>query len=285
MAATGYTFQDSANFAPTLPVLSASYTANFSLLETAFSASDGHTHNGQAGQGGLIAGFSTGSLGATGTTQGGAAQITADNTYVTSGSGSSRGVVLAGASISRPARIWNTASGPATLFVYPPSGTAYDGLATNEPILVPRNQCLQLYAMNSTWVVISKPSLSARMTLSADYTLPSTGNISIPWSSTVFDNGLMFNGGAPTRLTVPSGVRSVEVFLGLGFVVGSPQVWQSFIFMNGSYVSNQPIGYTVGTLTSGPLAVTAGDYFEIVLSATSGIQVSTTGAFFAMRSL
>lgn len=54
MPATGYTRQSAAGIVDNAVITAALFSNEFNLIETAFSASDGHTHDGAAGQGGRV---------------------------------------------------------------------------------------------------------------------------------------------------------------------------------------------------------------------------------------
>ena len=119
---------------------------------------------------------------------------------------------------------------------------------------------------------------SARLT--ADESVANNTTTAIPWDSTVEDVGGFWSALNPTRLTVPTGVTWVRVTgnatwdsntsgkriawvdkNGVPFV-GRPVVEQQAVSSSGSN--------TRQNLTSGPISVIAGDYFEMKVFQNSG---------------
>lgn len=122
-----------------------------------------------------------------------------------------------------------------------------------------------------TTVPASEPLRGARAVRTSTFT-PSTGVNAISWNSDStgdggFDTDSIWDSGAPTRLTVPTGWERAALFAGIRVTGGSAVNLFLAIRKNGtdtfantmssSGFSNQ--GLQVST---GPIIVTAGDYFE-----------------------
>lgn len=125
----------------------------------------------------------------------------------------------------------------------------------------------------------------------ADYTT----STALSFDTEVFDVGGWFDGGAPTRLTVPSGVNYVEVFGYVGVALGTADTFRSLsIRQDGStvVVGNELIEGGSGSfrlsVASGPIAVTGGTtYFELLLrqETDNSITVEATNTFFSIRAV
>lgn len=125
----------------------------------------------------------------------------------------------------------------------------------------------------------------------------------ITFGSAVYNNHAIWSAGSPTRLTVPAGVSYVKVYGSVRFAVvtSSGASFVLNIFKNGStsYMGDPRTVQTGGTapqnyqmiVSSPPLNVTAGDYFELNAYQASGGGLNTdysaqpNGTWFAMEIL
>lgn len=133
----------------------------------------------------------------------------------------------------------------------------------------------------------------AHVTLSAGVTNP-TQPYFVAWGTEVLDTDAFWDAGSPTRLTIPSGISRVKLYVGIVF---SGSTWASTsaasfsIRKNGAASSlvGQTIaaGYTdpIFSLASPPLAVSAADYFEarLVSTDTTFTLAAVDGTFFALE--
>jgi hypothetical protein len=124
----------------------------------------------------------------------------------------------------------------------------------------------------------------AMLTMTADTTLAS-GSSNASWTSALYDAGGWYNPTFPTRLTVPAGVSHVTVGGYLRLAGGnSVGVRTATIFKNGAqfagaggniYAADAVNGNAVNCVTTGPIAVTGGDYFEFNVYQNSGGALGT----------
>jgi len=110
--------------------------------------------------------------------------------------------------------------------------------------------------------------------LTANESVANATTTAIPWDSTIEDVGGFWSGANPTRLTVPTGVARVRVTGNITWdsnTNGKRIVW---IDKNGVPFVGQAVSSsgsnTRQNLTSGPIAVSAGDYFELKTFQNSG---------------
>jgi hypothetical protein len=125
----------------------------------------------------------------------------------------------------------------------------------------------------------------------------------LTWDTETFDVGGWHDTGSNTsRLTVPSGVTHVKLTgaVGISAITGATSSIYLAVFKNGdtnvaTRLINMPLvgplvmsgGDYQLSLASGPLAVTPGDYFELVILITSDTSVTVTAAqsFFAIEAV
>ena len=116
--------------------------------------------------------------------------------------------------------------------------------------------------------------------LTANESVANTTTTAIPWDSTIEDVGGLWSAANPTRLTVPAGVARVRVTGNITWdsnTSGKRIVW---IDKNGTPFVGRPVieqqavsssgSNTRQNLVSGPVAVSAGDYFELKVFQSSG---------------
>lgn len=140
----------------------------------------------------------------------------------------------------------------------------------------------------------------ARLGLSVD-----SAAMSFPTGVTAsFDTAVLnigggwYSAGAPTRITIPAGVAYAEISATTHITTdGNPLPMQITIRKNGadfvmSYNLNSgssAFAKEVGTLVStGPIAVTAGDYFEVFINASTvaaNTILKATQTYFAAKAL
>lgn len=90
----------------------------------------------------------------------------------------------------------------------------------------------------------------------------------IAWDIVALDTAGMWSSGAPTRLTIPAKVQVVEFLGGEYFVASSSGAGALYVRKNGTTIIAWMVTQfttTRGlTLSTGPVSVAQGDYFELV---------------------
>jgi len=119
--------------------------------------------------------FSSATLLATGSSQGTAAQITADNSFVTGGSG---GVILPAATTGREVSITNTSG--VSINVYPATGHLIETSAQNIPTVLPNNATLGLIAKSGNNWWSTQPIYNA----GSGINISQSANGAVTWSTT-----------------------------------------------------------------------------------------------------
>lgn len=117
----------------------------------------------------------------------------------------------------------------------------------------------------------------------------------LTWDAEDFDtNSYHDNSTNNSRITIPSGVSYVELTAAVASTSGSENDYSIWIVKNGSTTYPGIVAEGVRSLndarkglviTSGPLAVTAGDYFEVYMQNFSNETIIVAGSFFAVKSL
>lgn len=121
---------------------------------------------------------------------------------------------------------------------------------------------------------------------------PGLGTLVATWDTVITDIGTWYAGGNPTRLTVPAGVTVAEIYATVQWDVGtnSTDTWScvaeirkngtTLVVANRTKINNvTPNTNSMAfPITTGPIAVTPGDFFELLISgtdsgATVGIQL------------
>lgn len=120
-----------------------------------------------------------------------------------------------------------------------------------------------------------------------------TSPVTLTWDSTSVDTDSFWSAGAPTRLTVPTGIQKVRLTWGIRHQSGaSAGSVATLLSKNGTnctnpdnyiYTSNREgtSGFTdnVASGVSGVLDVSAGDYFELVHNFSIGGSILTDSFF------
>ncbi len=124
------------------------------------------------------------------------------------------------------------------------------------------------------------PFRGAVARLTANESIASSTTTAIPWDSTIEDVGGFWSAGNPTRLTVPAGVVRVRVTGNITWDSNTSAkriVWidkSGVPFVGRPVVEQMAVNSTASNtrqnLTSGPIAVSAGDYFELKVFQNSG---------------
>ena len=116
------------------------------------------------------------------------------------------------------------------------------------------------------------------------------GRVPMAWQTTDFDDLGAWSISQPTRLTIPSGVTRAEFFGSIMWDNPTTQRVKVILRKNGTTqlmftIIGSQGGEPVAGLASGPLAVTAGDYFELLyeLGSTSGQDLLQQYSFFSAR--
>lgn len=127
-----------------------------------------------------------------------------------------------------------------------------------------------------TVVPSSVPYSGARVVRTSDVGI--SGVLVVAWQSEERDTDSFWSAGAPTRLTVPTGVTKVKVSASAR-LTGSGVLLQAAFLKNGA--ASAGLGTQSGTVQdifvgSDVLDVVAGDYFEVQLFTGSGATVEAT---------
>jgi hypothetical protein len=115
----------------------------------------------------------------------------------------------------------------------------------------------------------------------------------VPFESSIFDTASFWSAGNPTRLTVPVGVSWAEFTCGIRYAATGILVNHTLrLRRNGTAVTEvfftAPMGYQGGGafVTSGPVAVVPGDYFEAFVETSNAKNIDGTPAtFFSVKVL
>jgi hypothetical protein len=116
----------------------------------------------------------------------------------------------------------------------------------------------------------------AHVTRSTSQSIPNSTSTAVAWDSEVSDTDAIHDTATNnSRLTVPSGVTVVRLIGATDWfsAAGSYRICQIKQNSGGAIVANDyraPIFESYATLTSGPVAVIAGDYFELFVQQDSG---------------
>jgi hypothetical protein len=128
------------------------------------------------------------------------------------------------------------------------------------------------------------PWKGARVVLSANQSVANNAFASASWASATVDTNGFWSAGAPTRLTVPTGVTKVRVSASIEWALNATGVRAMSLNMTpistgvtnttaGSFGATAPgVASLVSAVaaTSGIISVSAGDYFELRVGQTSG---------------
>jgi hypothetical protein len=131
----------------------------------------------------------------------------------------------------------------------------------------------------------------ARVLRTNVYLTPVATAFAVPWEAVGFDTDSCWNAGDPTKLTVPAGASFVELTGGARYQATGILVNHAYqIRKNGSVLADAYFtgaqGYQRGAcvLTSGPLQVVPGDYFEFWAETSNAKHLDPVPAtFFSMR--
>ncbi len=116
--------------------------------------------------------------------------------------------------------------------------------------------------------------------LTADESIANNTTTAVPWDSTIEDVGGFWSALNPTRLTVPAGVTRIRVTGNVNWDVNGTGKRIAWIDKNGGPFAGRPAveqqavssagSTTRQNLTSRPIAVIAGDYFELKVFQNAG---------------
>lgn len=132
-------------------------------------------------------------------------------------------------------------------------------------------------------VPASNPRKDARVKRTADLSIANNANLAVTWQAADFDTSAFWNAGAPTRLTVPSGVTKVKLSGGVRWVSNTTGSRLITLFKNGASVAGR---FSQQSLTgvidqsgvSADIPVVAGDYFEMIVFQSSGGALNITAS-------
>ena len=117
---------------------------------------------------------------------------------------------------------------------------------------------------------------------STNYVIPSSGAYTaIPWEAASYDTDSFWDGGTPNRLTVPAGVTRVRLMANLEWQTSpTNQLIEirkngTSVLGGGSFIVRGDGGYSnqMRNITSAVMAVTPGDYFELMVYVGSSAEV------------
>jgi hypothetical protein len=150
-----------------------------------------------------------------------------------------------------------------------------------------------------TVVPSSVPFRGALAYRSSALSIANSTSTNITWNAEDYDTDSIWSAGAPTRLTVPTGVTKVKIISGIVFESATYTLLSLTIIKNGGLTTfadyrGQPlsrnqytnaVGNTVGLNVVTPvLAVSSGDYFEARCIQTSGgARNIITNSWFSME--
>lgn len=149
-------------------------------------------------------------------------------------------------------------------------------------------------------IVTCFPFSGARVYNSANQSISANSTTELFWDSETYDTDAIHSTSSTTgRLTVPAGITYVEIFGQVLWAASAIGYRTATIMINGTYTGNgwaqdvrvaSPSGSTSQPLSTGPVSVTAGDYFILAVWQNSGGALNVTnggigGSWFAMRVL
>ncbi len=122
----------------------------------------------------------------------------------------------------------------------------------------------------------------ALVTLSTDVSVADGVVTTIAWASATYDTNSFFSGGAPSRLTVPSGVGAVRLASSLIMTANTSGDRLMRVLKNGGAFTGEIAVNTKAPTAAGgavyggtsPISVSSGDYFEITIQQNSGVTLS-----------
>lgn len=132
----------------------------------------------------------------------------------------------------------------------------------------------------------ARMSQSATVQLTADATISNATNTAVSWSSAVFDDGSIWSGGAPTRLTVPAGFTRARLVGNVSWAAASGGVRFIGFRKNGSggiglgreqISSPSASNSEFQNYATGLIPCVATDYFELYVFQGSGGSVTLYG--------
>jgi hypothetical protein len=103
--------------------------------------------------------------------------------------------------------------------------------------------------------------------------IPNATSTAISWDNVQVNDGTIYGGGSPTRLTVPAGATRVRVTLSAYWAVNNTGIRNLKITINGAsdiVFDIRPAQNETGAAISRVYLVTAGDYFEAFVNQNSG---------------
>lgn len=136
-------------------------------------------------------------------------------------------------------------------------------------------------AVNS---VVSSAPRGALVYRTSNQSISNSTATAIQWQIEDYDNGNWWTSGSSTRLTVPSGISYVRISANVVWAGASGGFRQLSINKNGSSVRGggrevvdaaTGIGHSLNVV-SAPMAVSPGDYFEIIVQQNSGSAINIT---------
>jgi hypothetical protein len=142
------------------------------------------------------------------------------------------------------------------------------------------------------------PSFSGvKCKISAVQSISSGSWTAISWTGEDFDtNNFHSTTTNPSRITIPAGISKVILYAGYNWSVNTVGLRSHGIFKNGSFIVTElhalTGGYNAGSITTGPVSVTEGDYFEFQVLQNSGSTITfgentsaLSGVYFSMQVL
>ena len=124
----------------------------------------------------------------------------------------------------------------------------------------------------------------ALVQITSPFSWTTAGTYAVPFDEAVYDSALLWDASQPTRLTIPAGVSSIQLFAMMQTATGGGQ-FLGQVRKNGSLYPNVVPGLpqadtdTAGTdsvnLAGAPIPVEEGDYFELMLYMAGGGSVGT----------
>lgn len=118
----------------------------------------------------------------------------------------------------------------------------------------------------------------ARIERTSNQGIPAGLITTVSWQSPKIDTATFWSAGAPTRLTVPASVNTVNVRFAAAFTTATTGQHSLNVYKNGTQVAQTNFANSstppVAQVETGPLSVAPGDYFEAVCYIPNGNTVA-----------
>jgi hypothetical protein len=137
-------------------------------------------------------------------------------------------------------------------------------------------------------IEVLEPTLKYAVVQRTTNQTATAGTLTASWDSVLNDAGNWRDAAQPTKLIVPNGVKQVKVSAQLTRTSATTQ-WVGSITKNGATFpgaaryDNDTAGADTVNITTGPIDVVPGDYFEVIINSTSGSLTTADGTWFCIE--